>query len=107
MQLLHECAVNALTDQRDVLAARDVDAAIRGLREQLEMGLAEPSYQVLDQVDRRHRLPGDDLAPRLFSDGRILVHPPTEAQAHSYHVHPQLRRALAQYRDSLDGGARA
>jgi hypothetical protein len=38
MQLLHECAVNALTDQRDVLAARDVDAAIRGLREQLEMG---------------------------------------------------------------------
>jgi hypothetical protein len=105
MQLLHECAVNALTDQRDVLAARDVDAAIRGLREQLEMGLAEPSYQVLDQVDRRHRLPGDDLAPRLFSDGRILVHPPTEAQAHSYHVHPQLRRALAQYRDSLDGGA--
>jgi hypothetical protein len=105
MQLLHECTVNALTEGRDHLDASDVTVAVTALREQLEMGLAEPSYVALDLVDRHHRLPGDELAPRLFSDGRILVHPPTDASAHSFHVHPQLHRALAQYRDSIGPSA--
>ncbi len=105
IELLHECAVSALTQQRDHIVAEDATAATTRLRAQLEMGLTEPSYQVLDRVDRHHRMPGDELAPRLFSDGRILVHPDTDASPQTFHVHPQLGRALAQYRDSLDTGA--
>lgn len=103
IQLLHTCAAGALVARREQFTSDDVSAAVTKLREQLEMGLVEPSYEALDAVDRHHRLPGVDPAHRLFSDGRILVHPPTSTMAHSFHVHPLLARAVEQYRAS--GGA--
>ena len=99
MLLLHEAVVGALTNQRAAIAPEDVQAAIRTLREVLEMGLIETGYSALRHVLRTQMLPDDEVAPKLFSDGRILAYPPTETSHHTFHVHPLLQPWVEQYRD--------
>ena len=74
-----------------VVGADDLEAAEQRMREQLGAGVLGPGYKLLHLVDQAHQLPDDDLASRLFSDGRILVHPPATGGPHTFHVHPLLR----------------
>lgn len=88
--MLRASVMNALKAGRNEVLPADVDAAVQKLREQLAMGLTEDHHDILRRVAKTHRLPYEQLAFSLFSDGRLLVHPPSGTAPHQFHVHPLL-----------------
>jgi Cdc6-like AAA superfamily ATPase len=97
IMLLRRAVKNAILSGRSSVSSEDCDAASQEIREWLVLGLNAPAYAILRKVERQGILTGDDLAGRLFADGRILASPPDASGAPGFMVHPLLKLALARF----------
>lgn len=104
IMLLRRAVKCAIRSGHADVSSQDCDAAVQEIREWLVLGLNDPAYRILRQVERRGTLPGDDLVGRLFADGRILALPPDSSGTPRFVVHPLLGPALERFERADVGG---
>lgn len=92
-------AVRALGERSNRLSIEAAKAGVSRWTERLVLGLTEEDLEILSQLAKRSLLAGKDRAASLFSDGRIVVHPPAEGSVlNRFIVHPCLEGAVDEYR---------
>jgi hypothetical protein len=95
IQMLQGAVESALDRGAIRLDAEDVDDGIQYVAESLGQGLTIEDLDILAVVHRRHQLPGDERAARLFADGRILARAPAPGRRlPGFFVHPVLEPEL-------------
>ncbi|HWN68693.1 MAG TPA: hypothetical protein VNM90_13745, partial [Haliangium sp.] len=95
IQMLQHAVESALDDNATRLDAGHVEEGVRYVAESLGQGLTIEDLDVLAVVHRRHQLPGDERAARLFADGRILARAPAKGRRlPGFFVHPVLEPEL-------------
>jgi hypothetical protein len=102
--ILQVAVSRASNEGTNYLSWEQIDTGIYEKSLELALGLTDKHMEILAEVRRRSGLPGD-LAASLFSDGRILVHPPAEGRTRPQSVvHPLLLREVEEFeRESLSG----
>jgi hypothetical protein len=91
IQMARHTVEQALLANAQRIEQAHVDQGIRQVGESLALGLTIEDFEILRRVDKRHQLPSDERAARLFADGRILAHaPPGGRLQPRFVVHPVL-----------------
>jgi hypothetical protein len=95
IQMLQYAVESALDRNAVCLDAEHVEEGIRYVAESLGQGLTIEDLDILAVVHRRHQLPGDERAARLFADGRIVARAPAPGRRlPGFFVHPVLEPEL-------------
>lgn len=95
IQMLQYAVESALDRNATHLDAEHVEEGIRYVAESLGQGLTIEDLDLLAVVHRRHQLPGNERAARLFADGRILARAPARGRRlPGFYVHPVLEPEL-------------